>query len=102
GGTAADGEDLSLLARGQACGPPHGVPLLFVVADLGRDEPGLPPSAQSPNGTVRQRLLRARVPVVEILWTGGRIRVGLHQMTWRGLPGYGLSAADNLLRTLPP
>ena len=94
-GVCLDGDRLALFVHGRPDGPPAGEPLLFVVADLGRvgvHEPS--------GGSVRQRLLRARLPVVDVVWKGGRVRVSLRGMTWRGLPEHGLSGADNMIRTL--
>ena len=100
GGVSSDGDRLSLLVHGRPYGPPPGVPLLFVLADLGQGERALNPADQQPTGTVRQRLLRATLPVVDVVWKGGRVRVSMRGMTWRGLPRHSLSGADNLIQTL--
>jgi hypothetical protein len=99
-GVAAEGEAVSLRAHGRPAGPPESLPLLFVFADLGRDDVA-PGSAQArPGDSMRQRLLRAVFPVVDIAWEGGRLRVPVKGMAWRGLPGLGMSAPGNLLRLL--
>src|SRR5262249_28217542 len=51
GGISADGDALSLLVHGKPFGPPAGVPLLFIAADLGRGDRALPPT-EEPGGSV--------------------------------------------------
>ena len=100
GGVAPEGSGAVLRVHGKPAGPPQGVPLLFVFGDLGREE-GLPePSAPRPSDTLRQRILRAVFPVVDVVWNEGRIRVALRTMTWRGLPGFSPSAPTNFLHLL--
>ena len=100
GGVWRDGERLSLLVHGRPYGPPAGVALLFVFADLGRSDRAPNPADQQPAGSFRQQLLRATLPVVDVVWTGGRVRVSLRSMTWRGLSRRSLSGADNLIQVL--
>ncbi len=100
GGVLSEGDRLSLLVHGRPYGPPSGVPLLFVVGDLGRGDPVSISADLQPAASFRQRLLRASFPVVDVAWTGGRLRVSLPDMTWRGLSGHGLSSAENLARML--
>ena len=101
GGIApGDTGGVSLRVHGLPAGPPEGVPLLFVVADLGRHEVAPGAAQPRPGDSMRQRLLRAVYPVVDVTWSDGRLRVPLKGMTWRGLPGAGLSAPGNLLRLL--
>lgn len=98
GGVSSDGDGLSLLVHGRPFGPPPGVPLLFVFGNVAR---GTRHSLeQPPNGSVRQNLLRAEAPVVDIVWSEGRVRVPMRDMTWRGLPRRSLSAADNMIAAL--
>lgn len=100
GGVAPDGAGAFLRVHGRPAGPPAGAALLLVFGDLGREE-GLPaPSAPRPSDTLRQRLLRALFPVVDVVWNEGRVRVPLRGMTWRGLPGLTPSAPTNFLRLL--
>ncbi len=101
GGVApVDGDGVCLRVHGQPAGPPQGVPLLFVVADVGRDDPARGAAQARPGDSMRQRLLRAVFPVVDVVWAEGRLRVPVKGMTWRGLPGGGLSGPANLLRLL--
>lgn len=101
GGIAAEGERVSLRVHGRAAGPPEGVALLFVLADLGREEGPLAASRPRPHDTFAQRLRRAVFPVVDVVWQGGRIRVPLRGMAWRGLPGaQRLSGPMNLIHLL--
>ena len=101
GGVAsADGDAVSLRVHGQPAGPPQGVPLLFVVADVGRDDLARGSAQARPGDSMRQRLLRAVFPVVDVVWAEGWLRVPVKGMTWRGLPGGGLSGPANLLRLL--
>lgn len=95
-----DGGGVCLRAHGQPAGPSPGVPLLFVVADVGRDDPARGAAEARPGDSMRQRLLRAVFPVVDVVWPNGRLRVPVKSMTWRGLPGVGLSGPGNLLRLL--
>lgn len=100
GGVAADGEGgVTLRVHGRPLGPPAGVPLLIVVADLGRERARGAAEAR-PGDSLRQRVLRAVFPVADVIWPEGRVRVALKGMAWLGLPGLGLSAPANFLRLL--
>ena len=100
GGIAPEGSGAVLRVHGRPAGPPAGVPLLLVLGDVGRED-GIPaPSAPRASDTVRQRILRAVFPVVDVVWSEGRIRVPLRSMAWRGLPGLSPSAPSNFLRLL--
>lgn len=100
GGIAPDGSGAVLRVHGRPAGPPAGVPLLLVLGDVGRED-GIPaPSAPRISDTVRQRILRAVFPVVDVVWNEGRIRVPLRSMAWRGLPGLSHSSPSNFLRLL--
>lgn len=100
GGIAPDGSGAGLRVHGRPAGPPEGVPLLLVLGDIGRED-GIPaPSAPRASDTVRQRILRAVFPVVDVVWSEGRIRVAVRSMAWRGLPGLSPSSPSNFLRLL--
>lgn len=100
GGIASDGSGAVLRVHGRPSGPPAGVPILLVLGDVGPED-GLPaPSAPRTSDTVRQRILRAVYPVVDVVWNEGRIRVPLRSMAWRGLPGLSHSSPSNFLRLL--
>lgn len=101
GGIAAEGESVSLRVHGKAVGPPEGVALLFLLADLGREDGPLAAARPRPRDTFAQRLRRAVFPVVDVVWQGGRIRLPLRGMAWRGLPGaQRLSGPLNLIHLL--
>jgi hypothetical protein len=98
GGVSSDGDRLSLLVHGRPFGPPAGTPLLFVVGDLGRVKGHAP--EQTSARSVRQHLLSAAAPVVDIVWSGGRVRVPMRDMTWLGLPRRAFSTVDNMIAML--
>jgi len=101
GGIASEGEEVALRVHGRATGPPAGIPLLFIMADLGREEGPVAASRPRPHDTFQQRILRAVFPVVDVVWQAGRIRVPLRGMAWRGLPGAKrLSGPLNLVHLL--
>lgn len=96
GGVAAADGALGLRVHGRLAGPPPGVPLLFVLGDLGEDAAASPGGPSRAGDTFSQRLLRATYPVVDVVWAGGRVRVPLRQMAWRELPGRAFSPPANL------
>jgi hypothetical protein len=93
GGISPDGS--GLLVHGRPNGPPTGVPLLFIVADLGDGERASVSARIEPRD-LRARLLRATCPVADIVWADGRIRVAAAQIAWRNLPGRTYSSPINL------
>lgn len=101
GGIASEGEEVALRVHGRGVGPPAGVPLLFILADLGREKGPVAASRPRPHDTFQQRVLRAVFPVVDVVWQAGRVRVPLRGMAWRGLPGAKrLSGPSNLIHLL--
>lgn len=98
GGIVREGESVRLRVHGRPEGPPPGAPLLLVFADLARP-PSAPLSPRTrPAAAFSQRVLRAGLPVVDVVWDGGRIRVPVRGIAWNGLPGRTLSAPRNFIR----
>ena len=98
GGIATDDAGVTMRVHGRPFGPPPGMPLLLLFADLARA--GRTSPAEHPKDSLAQRIRRAGYPVVELLWREGRLRVAPQAMSWRGFPQATFSSRNNLIRLL--
>jgi hypothetical protein len=91
------GEIPQLLVGGRPMGPRPGVPLLWVIGDVGPQpkEVALHPSTSQTD--LRKRVMRAVLPVVDLLFEGQTLRFLPGSLPWKGMPGASMSSPLNMI-----
>jgi hypothetical protein len=91
------GEVPQLLVGSRLVGPRPGVPLLWVIGDVGPQPKEMALQQPAAQSDLRKRVMRAVLPVVDLLFEGQTLRILPGSLPWKGMPGATMSSPLNMV-----
>jgi hypothetical protein len=91
------GEIPQLLVGGRPAGPRPGVPLLWVIGDVGPQPKETALQSSSSQSDLRKSVMRAVLPVVDLLFEGQTLRFVPGSLPWKGMSGASMSSPLNMI-----